>query len=61
VRVRIMISQALASNGTPGTGSSGGAIALSIIIAVAITLLLVHVAYKKWHRRRLLRRDSSGE
>jgi hypothetical protein len=56
-----MISQALASNGTPGTGSSGGAIALSIIIAVAITLLLVHVAYKKWQRRRLLRRDASGE
>ena len=56
-----MISQALAFDGTPGTGSSGGAIALSIIIAVAITLLLAHVAYKKWHRRRLLRRDASGE
>ena len=57
----MLISPAFAFNGTPGTGSSGGAIALSIIIAVAITLLLAHVAYKKWHRRRLLRRDASGE
>ena len=56
-----MISPAYAFNSIPGTGSSGGAIALSIIIAVAIMSLLVHVAYKKWRRHRLLRRDASGD
>ena len=56
-----MISPALAFDATPGTGGSGGAIALSIIIAVAITWLLVYVALKKWRRRRLLRRDAGGE
>jgi hypothetical protein len=57
----MLISLALASDGTPGTGGTGGAIALSIIIAVAITWLLVYVALKKWRRRRLLRRDVGGE
>ena len=59
--VGILFSQALAFNGTPGTGSSGGAIALSIILVVAITLLLVYVAQKKWRRHRLSMRDAGGE
>ncbi len=50
----MLISPALAFDATPGTGGSGGAIALSIIIAVAITWLLVYVALKKWRRRRLM-------
>ncbi len=57
----MLFSPALAFDATPGTGGSGGAIALSIIIAVAITALLVHVAHKKWRRRRQLRRDAGGE
>lgn len=57
----MLISPALAWNGSPGTGSSHGAVALSIIIAVAITVLLIYVAQKKWRRRKLLRRGGSGE
>ena len=57
----MFISPAFAANSVVGTGSSGGAVALSIIVAAAITLLLVHVAHKKWRKRRLLRRDASGE
>ncbi len=57
----MLMSQALAFDATPGTGSSGGAIALSIIIAVAITLLLVYVAQKKWRRHRQSRRDVGVE
>jgi Na+-driven multidrug efflux pump len=54
----MLIATALAFDGTPGTGGTGGAVALSIIIAVAITLMLVYVAQKKWRRRRLSRRDA---
>ena len=57
----MLMSQALAFDATPGTGSSGGAIALSIIIAAAITLLLVYVAQKKWRRHRQSRRDAGVE
>jgi hypothetical protein len=57
----MLISPAFAFNGTPGTGSSGGAIALSIILAVAITMLLVYVAQKKWRRRGQSRRDAGVE
>jgi len=62
----MLISPALAFDSTPGTGSSGGAIALSIIVGVAIMFLLIYVAQKKWRRRKqlrrkLLRRDGSGE
>jgi membrane protein implicated in regulation of membrane protease activity len=57
----MLISPALAFDATPGTGSSGGAIALSIIIAVAITSLVVYVILKKWRRRRLSRRDARVE
>ena len=57
----MFVSPAFAANSVVGTDSSGGAVALSIIIAVAITVLLVHVAHKKWRRRRLLRRDAGGE
>ena len=52
----MLISTAQAFDGTPGTGSSGGTIALSIILAAAITVLLVYVAQKKWRRRKQLRR-----
>lgn len=52
----MLISPALAWNSIPGTGGSGGANALTIILAVAITALFVNVAWKKWRRRRLMRR-----
>ena len=51
----------MAFDATPGTGSSGAANALSIILAVAIMLLIVYVAQKKWRRRRQLRRGAKGE
>ncbi len=57
----MFISPAYATNATVGTGSAGGPIALAIIIGAAITLLVAHVVYKKWRRRRLLRRETSGE
>lgn len=57
----MLISPAYATNAMAGTGNSGGATALSIIIAAAITLLFARVAHKKWRRRRLLRRDADGE
>ena len=62
----MLISPALAFNSTTGTGSSGGAIAVSIIIGLAITYLLIYVAQRKWRRRKQLRRkqlrrDGSGE
>ena len=52
----MLISPALAWNSVPGTPISGGAHALTIIIAVAITALFFNVAWKKWRRRRLMRR-----
>ena len=57
----MLISPAYATNAMVGTGSSGGAIALSIIVAAAITFLLAYVAHKKWRRRRLMRRDAGVE
>jgi hypothetical protein len=56
-----MISPALAWNSIPGTGTSGGAHALTIIIGVAITALIINVAWKKWRRRREMRRGGGGE
>ncbi len=57
----MLISQAFAWNNPASTGSSGGARVLTIILAVGITVLLVHVVQKKWRRRRHLRRVGSGE
>ena len=57
----MLISQAFAWNNPASTASSGGAKALTIILAVGITVLLIHVAQKKWRRRRFLRRGESGE
>jgi hypothetical protein len=57
----MLISQAFAWNNPASTGSSGGARVLTIILAVGITVLLVHVVQKKWRRRRQLRRVGSGE
>lgn len=56
-----MISQALAFNGTPGTGSSAGGIAFLIILGIAIALLLIYVAQKKWRKHRLSKRDTGVE
>lgn len=52
----MFVSPAFAANAPINTGSSGGAIALAIIVGAAIMLLIAHVAHKKWRRRRLLRR-----
>lgn len=58
----MLISPALAWNSIPGTGgTSGGAYALTIIIGVAITALIINVAWKKWRRRREMRRGCGGE
>ena len=57
----MFISPAYATNATVGTGSSGGPIALAIIVGVAISLLVAHVVYKKWRRRSLSRREAGGE
>jgi hypothetical protein len=57
----MLISPALAWNSVPGTPTSGGAHALTIIIAVAITALFFNVAWKKWRRRRLMRRGGSDK
>jgi hypothetical protein len=57
----VFISPALAWNSVPGTPISGGAHALTIIIAVAISALVLHVAWKKLRRRRELRRGGGAE
>lgn len=57
----MLISPALAWNSVPGTPTSGGAHALTIIIAVAITALFCNVAWKKWRRRKLMRRGGSDK
>ena len=43
-----------------GTGSSGGGIALLIILGSGILLYLFYSARKKWHRRKL-ERDNGGQ
>ena len=43
-------------NSIPGTGGSGGATALSILLAVGVTALFLYVAQKKWRRWRASRR-----
>ena len=55
----MLISPALA-HVTSGTGTSGGGIALLIIIAVAIVFFLAYLGQKKW-RRLKPRRDGSGK
>ena len=56
----MLISSALAWNSIPGTdGPGGGAHALTIILAVAITVIFINVVWKKWRRRRLTRRGGS--
>ena len=56
----MLISRALAGHGVVDTGSSGGAIALSIILAVAVVFFLANLGLKKW-RRRVLRGDGDDE
>ena len=58
--IGVLISSAQAWNSIPGTPTSGGAHALTIILAVAITALLANVAWKKWRRRREARRDGGA-
>jgi hypothetical protein len=57
----VFVSPALAWNSVPGTPTSGGAHALTIIIAVAIMALLINVAWKKLRRRREMRRGGGAE
>jgi hypothetical protein len=45
------ISPALAAHFTPPSESSGGAIALSVILAVAVVSGLVYMAQKKLRKR----------
>ena len=45
------ISPAMAADFTPGTDSSGGGIALLVIIGSLITVFFVHSRVKKWLRR----------
>ena len=49
--VGILISPALASDFTPGNGTSAGGYALLIILGVAIALGLANMGLKKWRRR----------
>jgi hypothetical protein len=55
-----MVSSALGAHFTPPSESSGGAIALSIILAVAVVSGLVYIAQKKL-RSRKSRQDNDGE
>ncbi len=48
----MLISPALAAHFTPATGTSGGAIALSIILAVVVAFLLLYLGQKKWRGRK---------
>jgi LPXTG-motif cell wall-anchored protein len=45
------ISPSLAAHGVTDTGSSGGGVALLIILAVVIALGLAYYARKKWRSR----------
>ena len=57
----MLISSAYAFDASKvGTGSSGGGIALLIILGCGILLYIFYSAGTKWQRRRL-ERDSSGQ
>jgi hypothetical protein len=56
----MLISPALAGHGVADTGSSGGGIALLVILAVVIMLAFGYMAQKKW-RRRMQGRDRTGK
>jgi hypothetical protein len=56
----MLISPASAAHFVPPSESSGGAVALSIILAAAIVLFLVYMGQKKW-RSRVPRRDGDDE
>ncbi|MGF1609701.1 MAG: hypothetical protein ACFCUQ_09920 [Kiloniellales bacterium] len=56
----MLISPALAAHGVADTGSSGGAIALLIILAVVIGLFFAYMALRKW-RERAQERDRSSK
>lgn len=45
------ISPVSAADFTPGTGSSGGGIALLVIIGSLVALFLIRAGVKKWLRR----------
>jgi hypothetical protein len=53
----MLVSPAQAGHGVVDTGSSGGATALTIILAVGISFLIFYLARQKWRRRRLARDD----
>ncbi len=50
----MLISPALAAHFTPPSESSGGAIALSVILAVAVVFFLAYLGQKKWRGRKLM-------
>ncbi len=57
----MLISPAQAWNSVPGTATSGGAHALTIIVAIAIMALIINVAWKKWRKRREMQRAGGAE
>ena len=57
----MLISSAQAWNSVPGTATSGGAHALTIIVAIAIMALIINVAWKKWRKRREMQRAGGAE
>ncbi len=56
----MLISPAMAAHFTPPSESTGGATALSIILAVGLVIFLAYLGRKRW-RRRKLERDGNGE
>ena len=48
----MLISPALAAHFAPASESSGGAIALSIILAAVVAYLLFRLGLKKWRGRK---------
>ena len=47
----MLIATALAADFTPGTGSSGGGIALLVIIGIVIAFFLISAGLKRLRRR----------
>ncbi len=51
----MFISPAWAAHFAPPSESTGGATALSIILAVGLVLFLAYTGHKRWRKRRLKR------
>ncbi|MFQ5784338.1 MAG: hypothetical protein ACE5H8_05885, partial [Alphaproteobacteria bacterium] len=50
--VGMLISPALAAHFAPASESRGGAIALTVILAVAVVFFLAYLGHRKWRRRK---------